>query len=252
MISPWQWIHGVEWIWLIWLAGLVVVLQMTWRTLRCWRRPRWAELARGEEGLSYSLSYMLVFPLYLLFVCMVFETSLLLVAKIGTVYAAHAGARSAVVWSSAKPESKRNARIYQSVWTAMTPFVTGNPSWTRVPPVALSELGNQSGEYVGAYQVYQRGSNDPNANAPLPTLGSRFLTAASRTIYVADDNAQTGDLTLTVTYRAPLHIPGAASILARGATLNEYEIKSSATLPSEAPANDSRTLGIDYVTEVDH
>jgi hypothetical protein len=35
----------------------------------------------------------------------------------------------------------------------------------------------------------------------------------------------------------------------RSALLNEYTITSSATLPNEAPANDNKTLGIDYQSD---
>ena len=211
MISPAQLVQGVEGVWLVWLASVLVVLKLSVQALRRWRRPRWAELARGEEGVSYSLSYVLVFPFYLLFVCLVFETTWLLLAKVGTMYAAHAGARSAVVWASAKPDNLRTTRINQSVWTAMTPFVTGSPSWLSVQGDAFG----QSLEYAAAYDFYVS-SGDPNAKPPFTTLTNRYLTAASRTTWSPpnfNNVPANGDLTLTVTYRAPLHIPGAARIL---------------------------------------
>jgi hypothetical protein len=194
---------------------------------------------------------MLTFPIFFLFACLVFESTWLLLAKVGTVYAAHAGARSAIVWSSAQPASKRNPRIYQSVWTAMSPFVTGDPSWTSLPPVALTEVAEQSAEYAGVYTTYQGGSNDPKANVPLTALGKRYFTAASRTTCQWQvDSPQAGELTLTVTYRAPLHIPGAGRILApNSGPLHEYQIVSSVTLPNEAPANESQTLGIGYKSD---
>src|SRR5690242_5021661 len=102
MISLTQLTTGVEGIWLIWFVSVAVVLKMLAATLRRWRRPCWSELARGEEGVSYTLSYVMVFPFYFLFVCVVFEVTWLLMAKIGTLYAAHAGARSQVVWASAQ------------------------------------------------------------------------------------------------------------------------------------------------------
>jgi Flp pilus assembly protein TadG len=246
MISPSQWIQGVEWVWLIWSVGVAVLLCLTWQSLRRWRRPCWRELLCGEEGLSYSLSYVLVFPLYFLFVCMVFEATWLLLAKIGTVYAAHAGARSAVVWASARPQGKRDTRIRQSVWTAMTPFVTGSPDWLHMS----GDASIQSAGYAGAYRSYYQ-SGDKYADASFTTLASRYLTAASRTSCQWQvDNPQAGDVTVTVTYRAPLHIPGVARILGRGSLgSREYKITSSATLPNEAPANDGKTLGIDYQSD---
>jgi hypothetical protein len=245
MISLGQWIQGVEGVWLVWLVSLAVVLRMLGRALRRWRRPRWTELAHGEEGVSYTLSYVLVIPFYMLFVCLVFEATWLLLAKVGTLYTAHAGARSAVVWSSAQPVNLRTKRIKQSVWTAMTPFVTGGPSWRNAPD---GDAFGQAQEYAAAYRLYFT-SGDPNAKAPWATLTNRYLTAASRTTYEINPQPN-GDLTVTVTYRAPLHIPGAARILnPNGLPQNEYRIMSSATLPNEAPVSADGTLGIEYQSQ---
>jgi Flp pilus assembly protein TadG len=239
MISPAQWIHGVEWVWLVWAVAAAVVLRMTWHMLRRWRQPRWAELVRGEEGVSYTLSYVLVLPLYLLFVCVVFEASWLLMGKIGTLYAAHAGARSQVVWASAQPSNLATTRTNQSVWSAMAPFVSAEPRWRFVP----LEATLQAAEYTAAYRSNLT-PNHPNANVPDSTLGARYLWAASRTSWQAQfDTPRKGDVTVTVTYDAPLHIPGAARIFSSG---RDFTIRSSATLPSEAPVSADGTLGIEY------
>jgi Flp pilus assembly protein TadG len=245
MISFSQLTGGVEWVWLIWLATVAVLLKMLGSALRRWRRPRWSQLARGEEGLSYTLSYVLVFPIFFLFVCVVFEATWLLMAKIGTMYAAHAGARSQVVWTSAQTQEigLGNKRTYQAVWTAMTPFVTGDPGANRIPTDAYE----QAIEYLAAYQA-NLVSGDPYANAPASALTSRFLCAAARTDWHSTiDPHSHGDVKVTVTYRAPLHIPGAARVLAaKGQGPFEYAITSSATLPNEAPASPDGTLGIEY------
>ncbi|HEY7314767.1 MAG TPA: TadE/TadG family type IV pilus assembly protein [Gemmataceae bacterium] len=243
MISPLQLTHGVEWVWLAWLIAVAVLLKMVTRSLRRWRRPRWAELARGEDGVSYSLSYVLVLPILLLFVCIVFETTWLLLAKVGTLYAAHAGARSAVVWSSANTSASDlpTQRINQSVWMAMTPFATGDPKLLAEPKGAVEP----SIQYAAAYWLYSQASKDPDAHAPLTTMSKRYLNAASRTTWASqiDKSRPDGAVTVTVTYRAPLHIPGAARLFGNG---RDYVIVSKATLPNEAPANDKRSLGIEY------
>jgi hypothetical protein len=252
MISPSQLIQGVEWIWLVWLASLVVVLKMSRLALRHWRRPSWTVLTRGEEGVSYSLSYILVIPFYLLFACLVFETTWLLVAKVGTLYAAHAGARSAVVWSSAQPSDLAKPRIDQAVWTAMTPFATGYPSLTGLSGETLE----QALEYEAAYQLFTAKSPDPYAHISskgtkngFTAMENRYLGTAAKTSWQKqiDNSRPDGDVTVTVTYRAPLHIPGAGRLLdPDGKPPYEYPITSSAKLPNEAPANDKRTLGIEY------
>jgi Flp pilus assembly protein TadG len=244
MFSPGQWIQGVEWIWLVWLVSLAIVFKMSCQALRRWRRPCWVVLARDEEGVSYSLSFVLLIPFYLLFVCVVFESTWLLLAKVGTLYAAHAGARSAVVWASAQPANLRTTRINQSVWSAMTPFATGSPSWLGLSGDAFGDAL----DYAAAYNLYSPASNDPNAQPGFGTMTNRYLTAASRTSWQqqVDTSRPDGDLTVTVTYRAPLHIPGAARILNPNGSQNEYSITSKATLPNEAPASANGTLGIDY------
>jgi Flp pilus assembly protein TadG len=243
MISPLQLTQGVEWVWLVWLVGVTVLLKMAAQALRLWRRPCWAELLRGEEGVSYSLSFVLLLPFYLLFVCLVFEATWLLLAKVGTLYAAHAGARSAVVWSSARtlPGDQSSNHINQSVWTAMTPFSSGQPSQQGAPAGADA----QGDQYAAAYQSYSQASGDPYAQVAPARMKQRYLSAASRTTWQVniDQSRPDGDVTVRVTYRAPLYIPGAARALGMG---NEYPITSSATIPNEAPANDSRSLGIDY------
>jgi Flp pilus assembly protein TadG len=243
MFSLGQWVQGVEWIWLVWLASLAIVFKLSCQALRRWRRPRWGVLARGEEGVSYSLAYVLVIPFYMLFVCVVFETTWLLLAKVGTMYAAHAGARSAVVWKSAQPANLQTPRINQSVWTAMTPFTTGSPSGLN----NIFEALGQAADYELAYGLYSRASSDANAKPGLGTMGKRYLNAASRTTCDVGSPQPDGTLTVTVTYRAPLHIPGAARILnPSGWWTNEYAIRSTAKLPNEAPASANGTLGIDY------
>jgi Flp pilus assembly protein TadG len=245
MFTPRQLTQGMEWVWVVWLVGVVLVVKMAWTALRRWRRPHWGELARDEAGVSYSLSYVMVFPVFLLFVCLVVETTGLILAKIGTLYAAHAGARSAMVWSSAQPASLRNQRIDQSVWTAMTPFVTGDPNQLPPPP----EANAQADQYVLAYNAYASAAKDPNANAPDMTLKGRYLFAASRTTWgpPVEQLLWEDNVTFTVTYLAPLHIPGAARLLdPDGKPPYVYPISSTVTLPNEAPTSADRTLGIDY------
>ncbi len=50
------------------------------------------KLNRGEEGGAYTLSYVMVIPLLMLLVCAIVETTLMMSAKLGTVYAAYAAA----------------------------------------------------------------------------------------------------------------------------------------------------------------
>ena len=113
-----EYVRDVELILLVWVASLLLIASAAIWAVRHLRRPSLKLLAADEEGVSYSLSYVLVFPLLFLFVCIVFESTFVLMAKVGTLYAAHAGARSTVVWSSAQPAEIRDDRIAITVTRA--------------------------------------------------------------------------------------------------------------------------------------
>ncbi len=59
------------------------------------------QLVFDEDGAAYTLSYVMVIPVYALLICLIIESVLMMTAKLGTVYAAFAAARTASVWSSA-------------------------------------------------------------------------------------------------------------------------------------------------------
>src|SRR5215468_4394074 len=99
-------VRGAEGPWLAFAASAAATAALTAITVRVdrrARRPDLARLARDEEGVSYSLPFTILVPFYLFFVIAVFEIGFVLLAKIGTKYAAHAGARSATVWRWADP-----------------------------------------------------------------------------------------------------------------------------------------------------
>ena len=54
-----------------------------------------------EDGGAYTLSYVMVIPVLTLLICLTVETTLMMSARLGTVYAAYSGARTACVWSTA-------------------------------------------------------------------------------------------------------------------------------------------------------
>src|SRR5262245_14462684 len=144
--------EGMGWVLGLWVIGVAVLLRATLGGLARFRFPSLAALHRDDDGLSYSLSYVLVAPIYLAFMCMVFASSMLLLAKIGTMYAAHAGARSAAVWQSAQPASVRQERVEQSVLTAMAPYVSASArDLATAPGAPPASAARQGAEFVAAY-----------------------------------------------------------------------------------------------------
>ena len=68
------------------------------RRCRAWGSLR--RFAHDEEGAAYSLSFVMVIPIYGALDVLDHRRTLILTAKLGTVYAAYAAARTASVWSS--------------------------------------------------------------------------------------------------------------------------------------------------------
>jgi hypothetical protein len=83
-------------IWAIWAGSLLLTTWFTIRGLRHVRPAHLQQIAYDENGAAYTLSYVMVVLLYVFFMCLVVETTLLILAKFGVNYAAFAGARSAI------------------------------------------------------------------------------------------------------------------------------------------------------------
>lgn len=249
--------RGMEPIWAIWFVSLVVVILGARAALRRFQRPELKRITQGESGASYSLGFVMVAPLYLCFLLLVYESTLLLIAKVGTMYSAHACARSAVVWQTAEPSSLRRERMDQATVTAMTPFVGARTRDIRLGSIPNSAYGD-SVQLAIVYQLYSTGTaGDPPAvarpyprgNAPSDYIIRKYLNASSRTEYTIAGNVQTpgADTTAVVRYRAPLYFPVVSKFLdPDGAWPYEYVIESKAVLPNETPVSDNRKLGIDY------
>lgn len=248
--------EGAEVVWAVWAVAILILIAGAVRVARCARRPSLRALAADEHGGSYTLSYVMAIPVYLFFLCMAYEATWLLIAKIGTLYAAHAGARSAVVWESMEPADTRDNRIEQSVTMAMAPFATSSEKHLASAGGAPPEAYVRAEEFVLAYRGYSSASAaqpPPRArpyrqtNTPSDTLRRYYLVAAARTTYRYDaDPNPGGQVTMTVTYRAPLRIPGPARWLGFSGSSPEWVVTSRATLPNEAADTPDRTIGIGY------
>lgn len=251
--------NGMESVWAVWVTALALIAAGLVRAARSFQPPTPARLAADESGLSYTLTYVMTIPVYLFFLLIVYESSWLLVAKIGTMYAAHAGARSAVVWEPMRPDPAVDARIGQAVNTAMAPFATADLGRAsadgRTPPTSAAA---DAEEFAHAYSGYSAEASQVRTgrrrpfglhNASPKALKSFYLTAAARTEYTCevDTTRPDGPVRCVVTYYAPLRVPGPARWLdPDGQWPYEYPVKSWAVLPAEGPDTADRTLGIDY------
>ena len=249
MIEPAEYFRSVEAVWLLW-AGTALILSLALRRVLSglsWRD--WRRLAAAEDGAAYSLAYVLTFPLFMLLVCVVIECTLALVVKAGTVYAAYAAARSAIVWESARPQIAEQQLRLAAV-NAMTPFASSDP---RYAPAGAAGGSSQAAEYIRAYRKYADG---PGSDAYL-TAKYAYAEAATR-VTVSPSLGAAGaedELEVTLSYDMPFHIPGigkAAAALGFGSAWfgkNVYTITSKAALQNEGPLGPDKSLGINYVSK---
>ena len=245
--SPWEAVRGVEVPWLVLGAGGLILAAGLIRLARTAHRPRLAVLHRDEQGITYSMNYVLVIPIYLLIVCMVVEATFLVTAKIGTMYAAHAGARSAVVWDSANPPElpgqagppvgpDRDGPVRQR-----QPEATGRghgPAGRRRDRRPGLRQGLCGPLAVAGRQRCQPGR--PPGQVP---RGRRPDDVHPRRGPVSARRGREGDGHLP----GPDVHPRAARLFDQdGQAPYEYTIQTTAILPNEAPVSADRKLGIDY------
>lgn len=253
MVEPYELIRSVEWVWAAWLLSL---LAMVWGWTAWWRRVDFKQLRlrvlhRRDEGASYMAGYILTMPIYLIVVCLAVETTLLLTTKMGTIYAAFAAARSAIVWipnDNTKVEEKARKAAAQ----AMVPF--GGQDTT------LSTIGGlgQTGNALKYYLVYQ--NYFPSGPVVPQYLGIKYANAyAGTTVTLTPRNPTAFNTVIkaTVTHKTPITIPGMAALLGQWSLFGgyTYQIQSDASLQLEGDKfqrdyNQKRTgLGIGYVSQ---
>ncbi len=251
--------RSVELVWALWLAALISLfvcgrLILTFIATRRRRRSPSA-LSSCEAGASYSLGFVITIPIFALLICLVVDLSLILIAKIGTMYSAYAAARSAVVWIPSgvtKDEAIAKARL--SAVQAMTPFASS--AALHAPPIAVPA---EAAAFVAAHRAY---GPDP--------ASEQYLTAKYRYAAWALSLDVTGgavpeeNCRVTLDYQAPFHLPGIGRLLGKRLTPEApytIAVRTVVELESHAPhgpqaaggttSDPSRPLGISYVPQLD-
>ena len=200
-------------------------------------------LAHDEDGAAYTLSYVMVIPLYALLICTIVEMAMMLTAKLGTVYAAYAAARSASVWSSATVWETTEEKAKLAAIKTMVPFASGTqPLLDSAAPDAILDAAM----YVAAYQSY--------AKKPVSTeyLLMKYGYAARHLKVEIEGPPEKwdADITAKVTYDFPFNVPGVGRIIGKPSLSGGYifSLTSEVTLPNEGPQNEDKTIGIGYGT----
>src|SRR5262245_36265033 len=201
--------------------------------------------ARSEGGAAYTLSYVMVVPIYALLICLIIETCMMLTSKLGTVYAAYAAVRSASVWSSHTTWDNAKKKAEKAAFQAMTPFASGTqPKAFGIPPIPNMD----SGAYLLTYQ----GFADKKVSEKYLLAKYDYATQHVKVQIDGPPTSATGNLTAKVTYDFPFNVPGIGMLLGTKIGGRYYfRISSEATMPNEGPQNEGNTkttnsIGIGY------
>ncbi len=225
----------------IWLVSAVTCVAIT---LRAKRAISWRQLFllhKDERGGAYTLSYVMVIPIYLVAFCFVVETTFMLIAKLGTNYASFAAARTAIVWLPFGGEDKIDVAAKQ----AFVPFASG----LRPSPSGADSRGKQ--QYLKAYQEYCGKIGSPADYVSF--IGRKYdyahAAVSTSTEIIAHEEKWDEDIAVTVTYEFPFSVPIVGRLMGRHKSedLFVYDIRSTTTLQIENPQNDEKKLGINYV-----
>jgi Flp pilus assembly protein TadG len=213
------------------------------------RRHGWSAVrrfTRDEEGAGYTLSFVMVIPIFALLICLIIEAALILTVKLGTVYAAFAAARTASVWSSHTTWEKTEEKAKRAAFKTMVPFASGTQGLlSNLPTDADADTVAEGFFYVGAYHAYAK---DPQSDK---YLAAKYLYASRNVKVKLEGPPEKSDtpITATVTYQVPFNIPGIARILGQlGPDGYFFNISSTATIPNEGPQDNRKTIGIGYGT----
>lgn len=198
---------------------------------------KWTQqLARDEDGGAYTLSYVMVIPVLTLLTCVIVESTTMMCAKVGTVYAAYSGARTASVWSSASRDwAAAEELIKRAATKSFAPFA-GGTSAKGSPP-------SDAGDYSRAYATF---ANDPAAES---YVSAKYANAADRITVTSNGppSAHDSDISVTVEYRFRFNIPGIGKLFGeQGSDGYYFPLTSTATLQNEGPKNQRQDLGIGY------
>jgi pectate lyase len=146
------------------------------------------------------------------------------------------------VWCSATSWSKAEQKIEQAAVMSFVPFASAS----RSPAGGTVDGLSGADTYVQAYEEF--------VGRPVSTKYVRAKIAnAAGSLNVATSGPPADwqtDMTVTVEYLFPFHIPGIGRLIGQQGSDGGYyfPLKSEATLQNEGPRNDSQTLGIGYGT----
>ncbi|MDC0936656.1 hypothetical protein OAS39_10245 [Pirellulales bacterium] len=238
-------------VWFVWLACVAVLAWSVRRSVGRLNLRRLQVALADERGATYVLPYMLTFPIYLLVMCLMIQSTMILMVKMVSMQAAQATARSAVVWRSAHPFDDKGGgnlaveRGHYAAAIAMTPVASSQDTHME-NPLLESDIFHKATDldwahlrqsiYRNSLQAYQDAYRDiasdnverdevrtnpvvrlPDEIAPDKYLDKKLRYAAWATRVEIDSdpkyNQWNEPFTIELVYLMPMNIPGAGRIL---------------------------------------
>lgn len=174
--------RSIEDVWVAWLISVFIVGYCLWRALNKsgWKGIR--KFSADETGASYVLPYMLSFPIFLLLMAVMIQSTFMIMVKIGTMYATHSAARTYIVWQGLEPQVMSltdgtsldyiRYKTHRAATMAMTPFANSNSGQRkRLFPMYPTSLNDNLSMEKGAIN--------------LPESLANLLSVADRNAYAA-------------------------------------------------------------------
>ena len=223
------------------LLCLVVWARKNYFGLRPIREIIWA-----EDGVSYSLPFVMTMPIFMVIVLAIVQTGLLLLTKVAVVRATAVAARSASVWLPLQdiPIETRQKWIRHAACLSLTPFAptSMNGAVTKVPegPAldSLPLLAAQANRYEAA------ATDSPLIAKYVQTENRLDLTATDLTIPDAQDN---GQYRIDLAFHAPIYAPFLHLMFNNGSRMpRSYVIRHHYERTGDADRSPDRHLGIFY------
>jgi len=168
----WELFRSVEIVWALWFSSLTLLVLLSRCLLRRMDRVNYRTVLarfhplrfhRDTRGAAYSLSFIMVLPFLIFLIALIIETTFMLVAKIGTMQAAFAAARTASVWttqdthSPGEFSSKTHAKAKQAAIVAMVPYASGYTN--------SSTHQKDAEKYLKIYEAFNNMSSTANKSS---------------------------------------------------------------------------------------
>lgn len=187
------------------------------------------------------MAYVMVVPLLILLVALVVESAMMMTAKVGTVYAAHAAARSLSVQTSASGWSTAQDRMQEAARLAMVPFACGGLA------ASGSDISSHQREFADAYR---RWALEPVSKSYLDRKLNETNQALDVRLRQRPINWDS-EIHVTVVYQFPFRVPGIGRLLGESSGDRfVFPISSAVVLHNDAAQNEKQSIGIGYGQEV--